>query len=263
MTPIQQRCVDFGRRLLATADLDPLYTMIHTARMDRTEHTRFLLAYGMYYHAGTAATIAEARDFWKAAWEAIPNAPRGTERRHFRGDLAVSSVASMRAFGTPERVMGEMFPEGIVGFPLLSFQEVFDAVQKFRGFGPWIAFKMADIAERTRYAMVDFTGCELSIYRDPVKGAALWRYNDPEAPIQKQEVGEVVEEIRLAVGADLLAPPLYDRPINVQEVETILCKFKSHYNGHYPYGKDTHEILHGLEGVPGDLAARLRACPLL
>ncbi len=256
VTEIQARCVDFGRALLFTGDLDPLYVMVYAAQMKRRELGRFLLGYGMFYHAGVAAMLTRYPRFWEQVEELLPYAPRGTERRHFRGELARSSVKMMRELGPPEVALSHIYPDIYPGERPLTFSEVFEGAQTLRGFGPWIAFKMADIAERVAYRYIDFTGCELSIYRDPVKGAALWRYGDQDATIQPGEVSEVCEEIRVALGADLLAPPLYDRPINVQEVETVLCKFKSHYNGHYPIGKDTREILHGLDGY-GPLADRL------
>jgi hypothetical protein len=53
------------------------------------------------------------------------------------------------------------------------------------------------------------------------------------------------------------APGGTPRPVNVQEVETIFCKYKSHLKGHYPLGKDTREIHHGLDGW-GDLAQELQ-----
>jgi hypothetical protein len=50
----------------------------------------------------------------------------------------------------------------------------------------------------------------------------------------------------------LYAPPARDRLVNVQECETVLCKYKSHINGHYPPGKDTLEVLHGLKEARWD-----------
>ena len=47
------------------------------------------------------------------------------------------------------------------------------------------------------------------------------------------------------------------RRVNVQEVETIFCKYKSHLKGHYPVGKDSEEIRHALEGW-GDTAQELQ-----
>lgn len=46
---------------------------------------------------------------------------------------------------------------------------------------------------------------------------------------------------------DTTAPPRHERAIDLQEVETILCKWKSHMNGHYPVGKDIVEISQGLQ----------------
>jgi hypothetical protein len=42
------------------------------------------------------------------------------------------------------------------------------------------------------------------------------------------------------------APPRYERRINIQEIETCLCKYHSHLGGHYEVGKDIHEVRHGL-----------------
>ena len=257
MTEIQQRCVAFGRQLLYTGDLDPLYVMVTWAELPSSRLKRFLLAYSMYYHAGVACQASELdanADYWAMLRDGIPSLPRGTERRHFRGDLARKTISGM-AGGPPEMIVDMMLQGN-------TFPEVFASVQRYDGYGPWIAFKVADMADRIGLKSLDFTGCELSIYRDPVKGAALWRYGDQEHPIDPPEVGDVVNEIGDALGNDLLAPPLYDRPINIQEVETIMCKFKSHYNGHYPAGKDTREILHGLAGW-GYTANLFASCPLL
>jgi len=54
------------------------------------------------------------------------------------------------------------------------------------------------------------------------------------------------------------APPYQDRSINIQELETVVCKYKSHCNGHYPLGLDTVDIYHGLDGW-GDAAQELKA----
>lgn len=63
----------------------------------------------------------------------------------------------------------------------------------------------------------------------------------------KFDVGEVVAYLEETF-SDLLAPPLFDRPIGLQEVETVLCCWKSHMNGHYPLNNDIDEIQEGLRG---------------
>jgi hypothetical protein len=60
------------------------------------------------------------------------------------------------------------------------------------------------------------------------------------------------------------APPRYERAINLQETETVFCKWKSHLVGRYDVGRDTERArkqfmkysscnlsMHLLERMPG------------
>lgn len=53
-------------------------------------------------------------------------------------------------------------------------------------------------------------------------------------------------------------PGRVKRMVLVQEVETVLCKWKAHRNGHYPPGKDTRELRQALRKVQST-AARIQA----
>src|SRR6185437_10528018 len=64
-------------------------------------------------------------------------------------------------------------------------------------------------------------------------------------PSAEKKRNQVVAHLARQFG-DLLAPPWRDRPVNIQEIETVLCKWKSHLHGRYPVGKDTSEVKHGL-----------------
>ena len=44
------------------------------------------------------------------------------------------------------------------------------------------------------------------------------------------------------------APPRHERPVGMQEIETILCCYKSHCKGSYPLFNDIDEIHEGLVG---------------
>lgn len=242
---------DFGIDLLSTFDLDPLYPMVLRVGLDERTLKRWLLAYWCYYAAGAASYIAEQKDFYRAMYDGIPKYPRGHERRHFRGDAAMRGIAGLQSFGSPERVVDAMICHN-------SFQAISRAAQSFPQFGPWIAWKIADMTERVLCQPVDFGDAELGVYRDPVKGAALLWYGDQHHEIDMDTLHEVVE-LSLGLFADYMAPPFLDRPVNIQEIETILCKFKSHYNGHYPLGNDSYEIAHGLQGW-GDLAQHMYQC---
>lgn len=242
---------EFGKGLLGTNDLDPIYVMLHGAykngAMTRDQLEAWCFAYWCFYHSGTCSAIVSAPDFWDAMAEAADNPcklwSRGTERRHFRGDKCTQAVAWLRGrYDTPG--------EAIEAVTAPTFTAISNKVQVWPQFGPWIAFKVADMMERVLEIPVVFNSTGLHIYRDPVKGA--WMLAE-----EKQDAGALAVSpkartewaINYLVNyfKDYKAPPLYDRSINVQEAETILCKWKSHRNGHYPMGNDTHEIRKHLE----------------
>ena len=283
---------DFGRELLRTGDLDPVYVALHGAQLDRPTLARFCVAYWCFYHVGLAATLAEIKSpkkYWEAMMKAAVNEglnldgakpfPRGGERRHYRGAQAVASMASLISLyprGAEQAVEG--FIGAPQGYAYHTYKSVATAVQKHRGFGEWIAFKIADMSERVLGYDTDFSDCHLGIYKDPRQGAAVacleenteawrdwevhvggdvavkpWNY-----PITDSELKHTVDHY-IKVFRKFKAPPSGDRPVNVQEVETIFCKYKSHLKGHYPMGKDTLEIRHGLAGWGGDVAKLLLA----
>jgi hypothetical protein len=244
----------FGRELILSEDLDPVYVMLANANIDDNILKRILLAYFCYYSCGVAARIAESKDFYAAMWQGIEERwPRGMERRYFWGKQAENTIAGLQAWGEPEAIVDYMTIHK-------TFQDASDAVQEFTGFGPWLGWKIVDCAERILAIPVDFSESTLGIYKDPVQGAAFVRFGDWRHPITEDELDEEVER-QVVEFRDLLAPPFYDRPINIQEVETNLCKFKAHYKHAYPMGNDTFHVREGLIGW-GDLAQELlRWCP--
>ena len=47
---------------------------------------------------------------------------------------------------------------------------------------------------------------------------------------------QVYDQLRDAGLLKSMAPPEYERAINMQEIETCLCKYHSYYHGHYKGG---------------------------
>jgi hypothetical protein len=251
-------CAAFGRELLNRADLDPVYPLVRFARLRPKEYAQVVLGYLMFYHLGVAARLGEAPDFWEEASRLCATAPRGTERRHFRGDLARLSILRMKDAGCAETVVSRMAPPGA------DYWAVTKAVQTFYGFGSWIAFKAVDMFDRTGFRDISIPTNALTFYRDPMKGVALYLYRDPDVwkDIDEKDVTDATADLLARpelVGR--LAPPDYRRQLTVAEAETIFCKYKSHLNGKYPPGKDLHEVLHGLDGW-GDLAEEMKQCAI-
>lgn len=239
---------DFGADLILTYDLDPIYPMVVAADMDDDMRKRWCLAYWCYYHAGVSSSIAErpSKYFYDCMRGcAIDKCPRGMERRYFYGDLAWNTIEKLEEFGPPERVVEAMTQHS-------DFGGVNSAVQSFYGFGSWIAWKIADMADRVLQIDLDFSDTNLNMYKDPKQGAAYILTGDKKYPITEDELNGVVDAMELEYSG-LLAPPFQDRPINIQEVETVLCKYKAHCLGFYPYGNDTIHVAKALKGW-GDLA---------
>jgi len=253
--------IAFGEHLLRTEDLDPIYSALVRMEMSAQKRGLWLLSYWIFYHAGVASYLADAdttEEFWLryrvAADNHLPTPagdrwPRGHERRHMRGRNA-------------EKTFDHLFrryrnaPEDFVGAVQASTcGEVMKKVQTHVGFGPWIGFKVADMLERVYGYEVSFDRAEVFIFKDPKKAALLFWKEQTKQPEnakprdEQQVLKQVVDYLigEFAVNRRWMAPPTRDRLVGIQEIETILCKWKSHLNGHYPLGNDITEIRAGLQ----------------
>lgn len=254
----------FGRHLITTGDLDPIYIALVAAHkagdFDWAQMQRWMLAYTMFYHAGVASFLSERTGlhFWDAAMTAAYNTdptpfgerwPRGHERRHFRAKVATDAV---QALGDRYGRHPESFWDYVSSGGARSFFHVSGRVQEHRGYGPWMGFKAADLVDRVLGIPVAFDEAAVFMFKDPEKAAMmLWELREgsqypPGAQPKREVILRGVTGYLMNTFADLPAPPYNDRPINIQEVETVLCKWKSHINGHYPLYNDIDEIRTGL-----------------
>lgn len=246
--------VSWGRRLVETHDHDPIYTMLYQGRhlgdLSHNQLKRWLVAYWLTYHAGFAslASEREGANFWvllslaaknitpPPAMTGYPKWPRGQERRHWRGFAAVNCVTALAdRYQGPEDMVDYIF-DGVA-----TLQEVRRRAAEHPQFGPWIGFKIADMGERVLGVPVEFPENVVHMYRDPRRGAEMAAERWGTTP-------EHAVDILLAEVRNWGAPPDYSRPCNIQEVETILCKWKSYARGHYYVGKDVHEVGYGMRG---------------
>lgn len=266
----------FGRHLITTGDLDPIYTALVRCQASGfyspEQVLRWIAAYSMYYHAGVASYLSEFEgpNFWARALTAARNEdpaptgdrwPRGHERRHFRAKIAVDAVVDLnhRYRERPEAfiryvAVGRADPDhhGVYEPSPQRFHDVSARAQEHRGYGPWIGFKLADMVDRCLGVPVAFDQAAVFMFKDPEKAAMmLWearegrKYPEGSKPKREAILNGVVGYLS-GQFADLKAPPTGDRAINIQEVETVLCKWKSHMNGHYPLYNDIDEINAGL-----------------
>ena len=252
---------EFGRQLIESGDLDPVYIALSKVEWSDAQRKRWLVAYWLFYHPGSASYMCtgEGEYFWNRVANAARNEdntspldgrwPRASERRHFRGDKCVKAVAELR----------KRFPkaEDMVDFiadAAPDYKAVFNRVCSLPQFGPWMAFKIADMLERVEGVPVDFNLDSVTMFDDPKRAAIMvWKIKaemDPKDDRVKPKdparaVRDVVDYL-IDHFKDMTAPPAHDRAIGYQEVETVLCCWKSHTNGHYPVGNDIVEIGKGL-----------------
>lgn len=262
---------EFGKHLLESGDLDPIYIALSKMEWQCEEHRdRWLIAYWCYYHAGAASYISEGEgeDFWHRMMVAAQNEtiapdggrwPRGHERRHFRGYQGIQAVEELSArYGDrPEAMVAYcagLYP-GVDRVDPGPFVNVSIRVQEHRGFGPWISFKIGDMIERLGIRPIDFSNADVFMFKDPALAAQMLyaqkngidpqRVRDGSVKVKATVIPEVVRYL-VDHFKDYSAPPTHDRPVGLQEAETILCCWKSHLSGSYPRFNDIDEIRHGV-----------------
>jgi hypothetical protein len=233
--------IEFGRRLIQSGDLDPLYIALYQAKLPKPLLCKWLLSYFCFYHAGLSCWVVSQKDYWEAM-ESVPLSgtafPRGTERRHFRGSLALKAIRRLRD-ERPEPLEWVSWVEKAGP----GVKPIIKRVKSLYGFGEWVSWKVPDICERLGLMDARFEDKDVALmFRSSIQGATEIsnRYCPSDNPVM---AGHRYLIRKLGT---MLAPPDYKRVINVQETETICCKWHSHLGGHYPIGKDIIDIKHGL-----------------
>ena len=251
---------EFGDGLLKTQDLDPVYTMLYRTSLPEDHLRRWLLAYGMSYSSGVVGYISEQKDekFWDTMATFATNLddtpiggrwPRGRERRHFRGIAAERAVQTMRVrYPHPEDAI-KYLEMPVSRHRDISCAELMARVQEWPLHGPWIGFKMADLLDRVTDMNVEFTGSDVLFFDSPKKAAKQWMAQAHPGVNYSRDSTYVMEACvhLMKVFGERLAPPAMDRKVALAEIETILCKWGSHMNWHYPVGIDTKELVEALE----------------
>jgi group I intron endonuclease len=240
----------FGEKLLDANDLDPVYVAVwHCIQSGNFSHAnlrKWLLSYFCFYHSGTASWITDSRNYWLAFRTAAASKayPRCPERRHFRGENARKSVEYLESVGVPD--LFAEFDRAAYEHRVLDLDDVMEYVQTWVGFGPWIAFKVADMLERLGLCRIRFDTGDAFLFDSPKEAAhMLWQETYDRQPEPGEAETYAVESLVTHLKSRL-APPRYERGISTQEAETVLCKWKSYRNGRYTIGEDVHSLRQSL-----------------
>lgn len=217
---------DFAQVTIETNDLDPMYAVIAGLNEYRYREWmgRFILYFILFYDAGGAASEADYGDGVSSeGWfehirhlASLKETKRGTERRHFRGDNALSAIDRLSSFGlTPWELLMDMYP----GKPTYStlYNRMTTKYAKTQ-MGPYFIWKLYDIFNVCLGFPISLSLDEAVKYMpsEPHKAAA---YFFPQTSFA-DAVKEVADEISQ-----------YDHPVRsgkcgLAEAETILCMMK-------------------------------------
>lgn len=214
---------DFAKATILTNDLDPTYVFLYNAKKELGESwaTRFAVHYLCFYDLGGAIRAANQthdNTFWAYVLGNYREFPRGTERRHSRGELGLGYVTELSKRGSPQRVWEWMGNSRNYSDLVLRFKMDFQNC----GFGPYFIWKVLDFQERIWDNPITLSLDEAVKYcpNDSRKCAAiLWPDKD-----FKTALTDVTDYI-----SQFLAPPKGDRPCSYQEAETILCMLKGYF----------------------------------
>jgi Alpha-glutamyl/putrescinyl thymine pyrophosphorylase clade 2 len=237
---------EFAKVDVYTGDIDPVYWAIYSMHQeDKGWATRFAVAMLAYYHTGVAARAAdyEGLHFWDHLRTIYDGAPRASERRHFRGAGGLQTLATMKAIApNPDRFFDPM-PRTYKGVVKYCGDHLF-------AFGPYFQLKICDYMDRCLgIPITDMNGLESNLPTLPAKAVALL-YPERRIPAAFVITCERLKPL------ELLAPPLFDRPLGPAEVETILCDWKRAKYGTHWVGDDVLDKRESLKGY-GPMAEQM------
>lgn len=220
---------DFSTQLITTQDLDPDYVFMRAIGQERklTQAEMVLWAIHKIFIYDTAS---EYLVMFKG--RTIETLPHGAERRKNRHHTRRNLDAFLTRFA-------------IADLPR-EYTEARKYLTQFPGVGDWAAWKFCDLMERVcdipmNFSRVDFR----TAYDYPLRGlCAVNNHPDSFVRFLKDDHNFInfMTEAWNQIDRTLKAPPMLDREINLQELETCLCKYHSYLSGHYKIGKDTAHL---------------------
>jgi len=230
---------DFMRVDIYTGDSDPVYWAVDRARQEWGYDwaTRFCVGMLCYYHTGIAAGAAdyEGEEFWDHLHHIYPVAPRGSERRHFRGEAGLGALKSFQAFSPDPREFFLKLPDSYSGVRATCEKHL-------KQCGPYFQLKICDYMDRCLALPIGtYAGLESNLPTEPAR-AIVDMIPNASAP---RAFARLCDEV---ASKGILAAPAFDRLVGPAEVETSLCGWKTtKYKGNW-FGADILDKREALKG---------------
>ena len=243
--------VKFGRHLLSSYDVDPIYPVLkelHTARGLTEEQALWhSFLYVAWYNmpVGHAVFDYAPRPRSKRAYGRVirdigTGWPTGIERRSNRGGKVFQHIEAF-CDATDHLSLWEWFRNGFVVAPTLSkrhanWHMINERLQAIWGNGRWAAYKHCEVLRRVHDFPVEAPDMGHRFSSGPRKGLGLLY-----GPLDGQS--EAIVAVLDSQGRDLQERLLgRGLEVDVEELETILCNFNSMVHGRYYVGHDIDEM---------------------
>lgn len=261
------RWLNYSKAFIDINDLDPVYVAVHGAyenkELDFDQACNFLTMMSTFYSIGESCTLVHlnipSNQVWDYMLENYTTLKRGTERRYFRGEQGLRCLNYLKEhYKTPQEfVMDNYRP---------TYVEVCEQFARIPAFGPYHIWKWLDFYDRILGlpVQVEFNHAMKVIPAEPIKGAKkvsmeVWGEDRGLIPT-------VEHMFKVMRDRGMTAPPMHDRLVDVQEIETCLCMINHMYAGqHIDYvGKDLLDKYESVKavGVAGEFLLKYLPKPV-
>ncbi len=226
--------VRFSKILLETGDIDPDYIFLREKSAEvgwgHQEIFEWILHKIVIYDSVSEFQVLTGQS-------TLSSCKYGTERRKHKARAAEYLTAIRQRFLglNIERFFGR------------HGQLVFNDIVKIRGCGPWAAWNMMDLVSCCYGMDVDFDTIDFrNTYRAPLMGLLMvGGYPEDIRLLKQRKIYHECMNRVLDMSADInpsTTPHNQDRGININEIETLLCKYHSYAHGHYSVGSDIKHL---------------------
>lgn len=228
---------NFSAALISSGDLDPDYLVLKEIAKQHNfskEETLNWILHKLFIYD----TASEYKVIFQGA--DIERVRLGAERRKNKQNTVKQLNAVLEGFHLPAPVWN-----GEADYPYSAFKA---DVTKFAGIGDWAAWKLADLLENVMGIKINFNNVDFrSAYQFPLKG--LCRVNDEADDYVSKLSDDLTYNVFMHCAIKQLGfvndfvTPCGQRKINMQEIETCLCKYHSYLSGHYKIGQDSRHLV--------------------
>lgn len=254
---MKMSCEQFAKEIVTSQDLDPDYYFLSQVfkklNLSDEERARWIVLKTVVYNS-----CSEAEIFFSL--RSFEDVEYGAERRkHKRYAQRFYDSFKNHAIGRSASVA--RFFKHLNTDATYSLQ----ALQKIDGVGPWASWKCLDLCERVLDIPINFTTVDFRVaYEYPLKGILM--LSDITEDVKLLQSDLIYQKclnsavIQIGKARELMAPPSRNRRLNLQEYETIFCKYHSYLHGHYEPGEDLARLRKRITSSPFEPVRSLQDC---